>query len=427
MIEIGIPYVTVEGADARLRARVSISDDTARAYIERTEELTVTAWHANVDYPPASWGEDGGELWFSVPAEFGKYLCFERSNAFVIALLWYAMITKSDIRFQAPLSQRLYNGIVNRLMPALEQNGFAPIRLDGPTTCEPAWCEGAVATGMSCGVDSYYTLQQYRTDDAPGGLKLTHLTYYDNDYLFPRGYAPDDLQALYRKADQHMARVVAGAHEIADHNNLPLVVVCKNLDRDYYRGGLSLTGMYRHFSCTLALEHLYSTYISSSSGHEDNVFEVSLTSPTQHYEGLLCDALRTETLHYAMSDHDSRVHKLQQICDDADFQKYAEVCFNHDILDANCGECYGCWKTMVILDLLGKLDGFRESFDVDKYHANRREVFESFVRFSMRPEASSARESVRQILELAKDGDTSACREFETAYRTVAGEGNAPS
>ena len=229
------------------------------------------------------------------------------------------------------------------------------------------------------------------------------------------------MQTLYREADQHKAHIVAGAHEIADHNNLPLVVVRKNLDRDYYRGGISLTGMYRHFSCTLALEHLYSTYISSSSGHEDNVFEASLTSPTQHYEGLLCEALRTETLHYVTSDHDSRVHKLQQICDDADFQKHAEVCFNHDILDANCGECYGCWKTMVTLDLLGKLDGFRESFDVEKYYANRREVFESFIRFSMRPEASSARESIRQILELATDGDTNACREFEAAYRAVVG------
>ena len=401
MIHIGRPFKTIEGDRAYLRAEVSITEDTSERYFDLTGELKNTVWLTAVDYPPAYWKENG-TMWFSVPTEYRKYLCSERSDAFVIACLWYAMVTGSDISFEAPLSASLFEGLTGKLLPSLAGDGFRQISLCGSVSDEPIWHEDGVVAGMSCGVDSLYTLACYGGNGAPEGLRLTHLVYYDGNYLFTRKEPPYDLDEIYRKASIPHARFAAHASIIAKHHGLPFIFVQHNMDRDFYRGGRIYSSMYRFLACTLALEHLYGTYISSSSGHEDNV-EVSLFVPTQHYENLLCDSCSTETLDYVTSDHESRSVKLRALADDVDAQKYMAVCYQPGENGENCGECYACWKTMIPLDIIGKLDSFRESFDLDKYYANRKKVFTDLIRFSQRPEASSARDSVRQFAKLAEE------------------------
>ncbi len=427
MISIGKPFVTVENDKAYLRARVEIPDDTASAYMERTSELKNTAWLTAVDYPPAVWKENGSTMWFSVQAEYAEYLCTERSDAFVIALFWYGMITGSDISFEAPMSKTLYDGVMNKLVPALTEDGSRPIKLKGPApvedasrpiklvgplTSEKISCEGGVLTGMSCGVDSMYTLHCYDADDAPGGRRLTHLAYYDCNYLLPWLEPPYDVGEIYRSREKTFSHIIEHAKIIAEHHGLPLIIMRSNFDEDFYRGGRIYSSMYRFLACTLAMQHLYGTYISSSSGHDSNEVEVSLTVPTQHYEGLLCDCCQTETLHYMTSDDATRPDKLRVLADDRDAQDYLAVCYNAGPHGENCGMCYACDKTIIPLDIMGKLDLFRKSFDVDEYYARREAVFEDLIRYSLQPEAVSARESVRQIIRLAEEEDSEAGRLF---------------
>ena len=118
MISIGTPYITKSDKAAYLRAKVHISDNTAKRYLQKTSTLINCAWLTEVDYPPAIWNDPDCNLWFSVPAEYADHLCCERSNAFVIVMLWYAMVTGSDISFEAPISERLYNGLTQNLIPA---------------------------------------------------------------------------------------------------------------------------------------------------------------------------------------------------------------------------------------------------------------------------------------------------------------------
>lgn len=411
MISIGKPFLTVEDDTAYLRACVEVSEDTAAVYMEKTSHLKNTAWLTAVDYPPAVWEEDGSTMWFSVQAEYADYLCTERSDAFVIAMFWYGMITGSDITFEAPMSQTLYDGIMNKLVPALIEDNRT-IRLLGPHTSEKISCEEGVLTGMSCGVDSMYTLHCYDTDDAPGGQRLTHLAYYDCNYLLPWLEPPYDVREIYRSREKTFSHIIEHAKIIAEHHGLPLIIMRSNFDEDYYRGGRIYSSMYRFLACTLAMQHLYGTYISSSSGHDSSEVEVSLTVPTQHYEGLLCDCCQTETLHYVTSDDATRPEKLKVLSDDRDAQDYLAVCYDAGPHGENCGMCYACEKTIIPLDIMGKLDLFRKSFDVDGYYARRETEFENLIKFSQRPEAASARESVRQIIRLAEEENSEAGRLF---------------
>ena len=59
-----------------------------------------------------------------------------------------------------------------------------------------------------------------------------------------------------------------------------------------------------------------------------------------------------------------------------------------------------------------KLNQFDKTFDTAKYYANRQDVFRNLIRFSKRPEASAARESVKQFMKLSIEADNEAAREF---------------
>ena len=405
MITIGKPYIKKENDTAYLCAPVQISEDTSKVYLEKTGRLINAGWLTAVDYPPAVWKEDFC-LWFSAPAEYSEYFCTERSNAFVMAVFWYAVITGSDIHYEAPLSKKLYEGLTTKLIPALCSEESYEVKLDGPVTDEPVKCEGGVLAGMSCGVDSNYTLHCYDRPDAPGGHRLTHLAYYDCNYLLPRAEPPYDVSKIFRENENVFSHIIDRSKIIAKHHNLPLIVMRSNFDEDIYRGGTIYMSMYRFLSCTLALEHLYGTYISSSSGHDSDMVEVSPTVPTQHYEGLICECCQTESLHYVTSDNASRPEKLEVIADDEDANNYLAVCFDTGDNGENCGRCYGCMKTMIPLDVMGKLHRFGGSFDLDEYDSNREEIMRRLVIFSKRPEASSARETVNQILRLADQYDS---------------------
>lgn len=421
MIHIGKPFITEEGDRAFLKAKVSISDDTAGAYVRAiTPERYRSVFLTDEDYPPAAWKEDG-TLWFDVPPEYSGYLCKERSNAFVVALFWYAMAAGSDIEFEAPMSKRLYDGFTQELMPELEKNGFGPVALKGPVTSEPVRCAGGVVSGMSGGVDSFYTLKCYSSEDVPEEKRITYLSHYTCSYLFKPGDMEKGMKAMYADEDAIEAVILERIKAIAAQKGYPLIDTNTNLDRDYYRGGYVFMAMYRYLACTLALEHLYRLYISSSSGHESGLIEVSLFVPTQNYEELLCRSLRTETFRYMSSDSEIRTEKIRAIADDELFRRYASVCFDTGRNGENCGVCYGCLKTIIPLDLLGRLDGFSESFDLDAYRRDREKLFRFLVKFSERPEADSARHTVHQLLDLAIKEKSEAGDMFIRAYESVTG------
>ncbi len=424
MIRIGSPQVESVAGSAYLKARVSVDDETARRYIAKTAVLKNCAWLTAVDYPPTVWRETGisterselrsrryagCELWFRVPAEYGERLCTERSDAFVVAMLWYAMLVGSDIEFETPMSKRLHQGLTEKLLPTLAEHGAGRIRLLGPVSDAVLPCAGAVGTGMSCGVDSFYTMMTHGTGSQG---PLTHLTYYAAGLHVPPG--SDDVEKTYAALERVGAENIRMAAAVSAASGLPFVSVVTNLDRDFYRGGVAYTAMYRYLACTLALGRLFGTYVSSSSGHVGDL-GAGVVVPTQNYERLICDCCQTETLAYVNSDEVARTEKLKVVADNPLFQRYASVCFN----DCACGECIGCWKTMFPLDILGKLDLFGGVFDLPRYYARREELVRSFVRYAAKPELASVKVTLEQLVRLAESESGDSAVRFRELLKTA--------
>ena len=375
MIKIGKPFIVVDDKYAYLKAKVEISDDTSAAYLTASKVIKKVHWRTSENYPPLEWKSDDSGLWFAVPVEYKDYLCVERSDAFVVAMLWYAMITGSDIESIAPMSEKMVFHITRYLIPALctDENGYRRIKIMGPTTDQPYKNIGGIGTGMSCGVDSFYTMHEYTKEDTPIKYKLTHLSYFNMGAIFHPNRTEKKkytLKEFYDTTDRMSEEKRENARLVAEQAGMPLVYVKSNLDSDYYRGAYGHTGVYRNCAMALSLQGLYSVYYNSSGGWP-GYFDLTLTEGSQHYEALLCQCLSTESLNFILSDYATRLEKTITIADDKLAQKYLDVCFCFN----SCGKCSKCIRTLVTLDIIGKVDQFREIFDVDDFKKHKVEAY----------------------------------------------------
>ena len=120
----------------------------------------------------------------------------------------------------------------------------------------------------------------------------------------------------------------------------------------------------------LSLQGLFSVYYNSSGGWP-GYFDLTLTEGSQHYEALLCDCLSTESLSFILSDYATRAEKTITIANDKLAQKYLDVCFCFN----SCGKCSKCIRTLVTLDIIGKVDQFENVFDVDYFKKHKEEAY----------------------------------------------------
>ena len=76
-----------------------------------------------------------------------------------------------------------------------------------------------------------------------------------------------------------------------------------------------------------------------------------------------------------------RSMKTRLVADYAPAAKYLNVCYGHDTLDTNCSVCPKCVRTLLTLDILGKLEEFGGVFDLARYRreARRRAIAETIV------------------------------------------------
>ena len=148
MLFIGEPYIAQNGDRSRLVCDIGIN---------RRETRTV---------------------WFEVDREYEKYLCTERSDAYVIGLLSWAMRAGHDITCTVPVSEELLYALREYLIPSLVKYApsFRAVEINAPAAGTPLANAGAVGTGLSCGIDSFHVISRqlaspYKT------LNLTHLCH----------------------------------------------------------------------------------------------------------------------------------------------------------------------------------------------------------------------------------------------------------
>lgn len=308
-------------------------------------------------------GDAKDTLWFSTTKEFGKYLCHERGDAFLVAILLYAMKRGEDIRILTPISERLYYTLTKHFVKVIADMfpGYHRIQIIAEIATGQLENAGGVGTGLSCGIDSFCTVIEHTDESCPPDYKLTHLTFFN---VGASGdYGGEHARDLFHQR-------IEAVRPCADELHLPLVTLDSNIN-EVLNMNFVPTHTYRNVAAVLALQKLFKIYYYSS-GYSLRQFEFN-HSASGHYDVYALDMLSTDTTKFFSSGEIySRVEKTEIVSTHPLSYKYLNVCV---AAETNCSKCHKCQRTLVTLDLLGKLDLYDKVFDLNDYRMRRSKYF----------------------------------------------------
>ena len=304
---------------------------------------------------------DCKEVWFRVDKKYEGYLCYERGDAFVIAVLNYAMRNHHDIVSEAPLTEDLYYNINKYLVDAISQynTDFYRPQITAEVASEPLPCAGAVGTGISCGVDSLHALA-CQTAMKFKRHNITHLTFNNVGSHGEGEHAEILYHARLERPKQFATEY--GFEFVASDSNLQNVV-----EQNHFK-----SHTYSSMFAVYCLQKLYSVYYYASGGYKYEDFTL-IDSPAiccGSYEMLSLPLLSTHSLRiYSEGEGMSRMTKLKSVVKYAPSYKYLNVCLKEG---DNCGKCEKCVRTLLGLDALGSLDKYSPVFDIAYYRKHKK-------------------------------------------------------
>ena len=325
-----------------------------------------------------SFQDKEAECFYSVPEEHSGFVDTSSSNCFLVGFLYPAMRTGEDIHVQGTVSARLLYNLNEYLIPfmAMCDSRLKAIKVTADAT-DDAGIHGAraVGTGFSGGIDSFTTIHEHFERPAPEGFRLTHLFFFNvGAHGIPRN--DEERAAIERKFRARYEKLRPFPAEAG----LPFVPVNSNIHLFHPWGHLEVATL-ATASAALFLQGGLHRYYLASAGHpyfhlwqylgmRRRPDDIAYLNP------LLMPWLSTESLDFV--DDGTFLDRSQKTVLIADYEpatRYLNVCSNHDTLDTNCSICPKCCRTLLTLELIGKLDAFRSVFDVDKYRRKARRLF----------------------------------------------------
>ncbi|WP_164667405.1 hypothetical protein [Virgibacillus doumboii] len=305
------------------------------------------------------YNQNTNTLWYEVEEKYSEYLTDETADGFFVGLLFYALKNGYDIEVSAPVSQNLYYSINNYLAPLLAKiHGFSNIKI----TCEelitePIKSKGAVGTGLSCGIDSFATIIDHLSNSCPESYKITHYTFFNV------GSHGDNGGEKARKLFKERAEIT---RKYAREFGKEFISVDSNIS-EILSMNFRKTNTLRSLSAVLILQKLFNVYYYSSSVP---LYRFKLKKEdSAGFDIFNTNMLSTETIRFFSScPIITRVEKTKLVADYTPSYKYLNVCF---FSKHNCGKCPKCLRTLLTLEIIGKIENYSDVFNLEAYYKNK--------------------------------------------------------
>lgn len=311
------------------------------------------------------------ELWFEVPTEAAEFLS-EQADAAVLGLLVPAMEAGEPLHAEGRVSRRLLTALNEAyqamLLPVLPH--LKVIRVTAATLAdEPAEGAQEVATGYSGGVDSLTTLLRPRR----GPERPVSLLIHNNVGAHGSGDRGD---AVFRER-------LKRARHAAGKLGLPLVSVDSNLDRFYgRRSGFITTHSVRNIAAAMTLQRKVAVY-EYSSGHPRARQVVLAPGDIARIDEASLPLLATESFRTVPTGAEyTRLEKLLLISEHPVTYGLLDVCMQPRRTNGriNCSACVKCLRAQFLFECAGRLEHYREVFDLRRWRSRRNFQIASMLR-----------------------------------------------
>ena len=320
------------------------------------------------------------EIWIAVENKNADMLTDEVYDPFVLVPLILGMKYGQDVRIEGNISPRFYHNITHYLMTIFDNFSNYTKKVNfsvaGVRKIE-APIGKLIGTGISCGVDNMVTLYDNFANETDEDFKVNSLFFVNcgthGDYENPKSRELwIDRSKLNKQA--------------ADAMNLPMYLIDSNFHAFTHKWREQTIGYLAIYSCVLGMQKYVKRYLTSSNLSYDEIADCRELSRdfdiAEYCEDYMPHLISTERFELVIDGCQyTRAEKTERICDWEIAQKYLNVCVrpNEDDHGKNCSCCHKCMWTLIPLDAMGKLDNFKEVFDIDTYHKFKGRYIRKFV------------------------------------------------
>lgn len=308
-------------------------------------------------------------MWFSVKTENADFFSTRVYDPFMLVPYYIAMHYGQDLKICGNVSKLLYKNLTNYVPRILRDfsDEMKPIKLSVDGFDEPEKEGSLVGAGISCGVDSLSTIYDRYVKEQDPEYRISAL------FLFDCGthgdYEDETSHKLFR------ARYKQNKNA-ADDLGLPIYAMETNLHAFTHKIAEQKVGFFALWSCMICLQRKVSKYyVSSGFAYQDiiNFQKYNHDFDMDGYCGsYVLPLVQTENIRLIYDGAQyKRTEKTQNIADWDIAKKHLSVCVKVKETAENCSCCPKCFRTLIALESLGKLEEFSGRFDLEKYYKTR--------------------------------------------------------
>lgn len=338
------------------------------------------------------------ELWFSIPEIYENNMCIEQYDGFLVGVLYLAMKNGEDIYIKGKVSSKLLFNINNYVIPLLcsFSKKLKKIKVTSEEISNYNFNGKGVGTGFSGGVDSFSTIYDHYELEENNEYKI-------NSFLFLNvgSHGNGEEEIVYSKFMKRYKYLKKFPEELG----LEFIPLNSNL-YEFHPWGHQLTHTLTSVSGILILEKLYRKYYYASAG----LSYLEIFENYQYYlekdigilDNILLSLLSTESTELiADGTQYTRVEKVRNIINYEPVYRYLNVCVSGEDNHENCSVCSKCCRTLMTLDSLGKIDDFKDLFNISKYREKAQREYEA-IQIIEKEKNAFAKDNVELAIEIKR-------------------------
>lgn len=313
------------------------------------------------------------ELWFEAEKKFADAFCDDRIDGIVAMMLLRCMKQGENIYSKIPISAKLHHQLITQLIPILSEYSGGQlkiIKIDAPLTTKVYGGKKIAGTGLSCGVDSLYTVMKFSDNTIDEQFRIKQLLIAQTDSVISR-------HEYSNRYSINCNRAIEFANEYG------YSCLCVNTNfRDFYGGNIiGYTGEVTFMMCGIALlfSKSFGVYYFSGARSIDHL-TIEPPKSSEAYNLVILPLLSTENLSFYLGGLCDRLQKEKELSHYKPSYKYLNVCWHYTAAEhINCGCCGKCRKTLLAFDLLGCIDKYSKIFNINEYYKQRNKIWAELI------------------------------------------------
>lgn len=313
------------------------------------------------------------ELWFEADEKYMDAFCNDRIDGIVTMMLLRCMRQGEDICSKIPISARLHHQLTTQLIPILSKYSgglLKEIKINAPLTTYVYSGKKIAATGLSCGVDSLYTVMKFSDDTIGEEYRIKQFLVAQTDSVISKHDYSNRYNVNCNRANEYA-------------NEYGYSCLCVNTNfRDYYGGNLiGYTGEVTFMMCGIALlfSKSFGVYYFSGARSIDHL-TIEPPKSSEAYNIVILPLLTTENLSFYLGGICDRLQKEKELSKYNPSYKYLNVCWHYTATEhINCGCCGKCRKTLLAFDLIGCIDKYSNIFNLNEYYKQRNKIWADLI------------------------------------------------